>query len=73
MIRINTNYIDRFKCNHTEFLYPISKGVYLAFDRDTLDYIGIEMYYCLTSRSIEKIADEMLNKLLAKGILETTL
>lgn len=68
-MRINKNYLNRFTKNKYEYLYPISKGIYLAFDLKTLKYIGIELLYT-PFYSIEKQADELLNELLCKSILE---
>lgn len=69
MIIINKNYLDRFIKSRFEYLYPVNKGVYLAFDKKSLEYIGLEMFV-LYSNNIEKEEDNKLNELLAKGILE---
>lgn len=69
MIIINKNYLDRFIKSRIEYLYPVNKGVYLAFDKKSLEYIGLEMFV-LYSNNIEKEEDNKLNELLAKGILE---
>lgn len=42
MIQINTNHLHRFKKNRIEYLYMVSRGIYLAFDIDSLEYKGIE-------------------------------
>lgn len=41
MIKINNCYLDQFKLSGHEYLYPVSKGIYLAFDKFTHEYIGI--------------------------------
>ena len=69
MIIINKNYLHLFIKSRIEYLYPISKGCYLAFDKKGLDYVGIECFV-LPSREIEKKEDKKLNELIAKGILE---
>lgn len=69
MIIINKNYLDRFIKSRIEYLYPVNKGVYLAFDKKSLEYIGLEMFI-LYSNNIEKEKDNKLNELLSKGILE---
>ena len=74
MIRINKNYLDKFKKTHCEYLYPICKGVYLAFDIDDLTYIGIEMFYLPYNQNLIDIeGNKMLTRLLSLDILETTL
>ena len=44
MIRINQNQLKRFKKTKTSYLYPVRRGVYLSFDINTLEYIGVEMF-----------------------------
>ena len=71
MIRINKNQINRFKRNNCEYLYYVSKGLFLAFDLNTLEYIGIEVYYL--PANYDKVSfkcEEKLNDLLSKDILE---
>ena len=71
MIYINKAYLDRFKKLHNEYIYPVSKGIYLAFDLD-LNYIGIELFYLpYNQREVDKACDSILNELLSKGILES--
>lgn len=69
MIVINKNYLHFFIRSRIEYLYPINKGVYLAFDRKSLEYIGLEMFV-LYSNKIEKQEDKKLKELISKGILE---
>lgn len=71
MIWINKAYLDRFKKIHCEYLYSVTKGIYLAFDLD-LNYIGIEMFYLPYNQiEVEKQCESVLNELLSKGILES--
>lgn len=71
MILINKAYLDRFKKIHCEYLYSVTKGIYLAFDLD-LQYIGIEMFYLpYNQKEIDKQCESVLNELLSKGILES--
>lgn len=71
MILINKAYLDRFKKIHCEYLYSVTKGIYLAFDLD-LEYIGIEMFYLPYNHiEVEKQCESVLNELLSKGILES--
>lgn len=53
------------------YIYPVSKGVYLSFDSETRTYEGLEMFYLPKwMPSIDKKADELIEELLRKGILE---
>ena len=69
MIIVNKNYLHLFKKLKREYIYPVQNGIYLAFDRDTLEYLGVEMFY-LAPISIEKACDDKLKQLLSLGILE---
>lgn len=70
MIRINREYISRFKFYRYEYLYPISKGIWLAFDKDTLEYIGVELFYQPKTTYYLKQSDELVETLINKNILE---
>lgn len=70
MICINEGYTHLFKKFSGEYVYPVTKGIYLAFDYDKR-YIGVEMFYRpYNSNLIYKTCDIKLNDLLSKGILE---
>lgn len=69
MIIINKNHLDLFKRLKREYLYYVKNGVYLAFDIETLEYIGNEIFY-LAPREVFKTCDEKVNQLLALDILE---
>lgn len=70
MIQINKNHINRFKKIRCEYLYMVSKGIYLAFDIESLEYIGIEMFYLPHNQKIvDKLCDNKLNDLISKDIL----
>lgn len=70
MYKISPIHLDRFTKRRYEYLYPVSKGIYLAFDSETLEHIGIELFYLPFTRDYERKAEELLNNLLIKGILE---
>lgn len=71
MIRINQTQINRFKRNHCEYLYYVSRGVFLAFDLNTLEYIGIELYYLPQDyNKTSFICEEKIRELISKDILE---
>lgn len=71
MLRINQAYIDRFKRNGKNLFYLVSPGVYLSFDGDTLDYVGVEFYFTpgLNSK-INYKAEKKLVELISKGLVE---
>lgn len=70
MIQINTNHLHRFKKTRCEYLYMVSKGIYLAFDIKSLEYIGIELFYLPKNQMIvDKACDNKLNELISKDIL----
>ena len=69
MIVINKNYLHLFKKLKREYIYPVQKGIYLAFDIDNFEYIGIEMFY-LAPISIENSCNDKLKQLLSLGVLE---
>lgn len=70
MIQINNTQLHRFKKTRCEYLYMVSKGIYLAFDIESLEYIGIEMFYLPHDpKIIDKQCDNKLNDLISKDIL----
>lgn len=69
MIMINKNHLPLFKKLKREYIYYVQNGIYLAFDLDTLEYIGVEMFYS-ASNKIYSICDEKVKQLLALDILE---
>lgn len=72
MILINRQYLHLFKKILNEYMYPLDKGIYLAFNVNNLSYIGLEMFYTpYEIRSIYKKEDMLLNELLSKGLLES--
>lgn len=71
MIYINKAFLHLFKKMNHEYIYTVSKGIYLAFNLD-LQYIGIEMFYFpYNQKEIDKQCYITLNDLLSKGILES--
>lgn len=69
LIIINKNYLNLFKKLKREYIYPVKQGIYLAFDIDTLEYLGVEMFY-LASNSVYIVCDNKLEQLLSLGIIE---
>lgn len=71
MIRINQNQINRFKKSNYEYLYMVKRGCFLAFDINTLEYIGIELFYLPANYDIvNKMCEEKISFLLSRDILE---
>lgn len=46
-MRINKLYLNRFKKFSYGYMFMVKKGVFLLFDKDTLEYIGVfnKAYY----------------------------
>lgn len=72
MLKINKAYLNQFKLSHHEYLYPVSRGIYLAFDDETLEYIGIELFYLADPKKYNNLVDETLNSLISINILEVS-
>jgi hypothetical protein len=71
MIKICENQLDKFKKHGYEYLYYVMKGVYLAFDKDTKEYMGIDYFYQPKSISYtDSKCEKMLKKLISLGVLE---
>lgn len=71
MIKINKEYIDRFGKGSYGYYYKVSYNVYLSFDYDTLEYIGVETYQ--NPFNIGKCyqeAERKLGELYAKGLVD---
>lgn len=72
MIRINEQYLYKFKkVGKYSFRYQICGGAYLNFDYETREYTGWETNLSpFIHNFISKKADQLINDLLTKGILE---
>ena len=46
-MRINKLYLNRFKKFSYGYMFMVKRGVFLLFDKDTLEYIGVfnKAYY----------------------------
>lgn len=69
MLKINLAYLNRFIKTKSDYLFPIKKGVYVSFDKTTLEYTGMQMFYNSSYYPLNK-CEETLNKLLALGYVE---
>ena len=66
-MRINRIYVDRFKKVSYGYLFMIKRGVFLLFDKDTLEYKGIlNMYPYKENKEYE----DTINRLIALDYLE---
>ena len=71
MIRINQHCINRFKMFSNVYNYMVSTGVWLTFDKNTLEYIGINVFYTIRDYiSINNKCEKKIHELISKGILE---
>lgn len=67
-MKINNSYINRFTKSKSGYYYPVSKGIYLSFDKEGY-YIGIEMFY-IPKYNVDKYSDKTLRKLISLGYIE---
>ena len=70
MIRINEHYINRFKYFGHAYNYMVKTGIWISFDKDTLEYIGIECFGLYELKGLKTMCDKCINKLIALDILE---
>ena len=66
-MRINKLYLNRFKKFSYGYLFMIKKGVFLLFDKETLEYKGIFTMYPYKEN---KEYEDVINKLIALDFLE---
>lgn len=66
-MKINKIHIERFKKVNYGYLFMIKRGVFLLFDKDTLEYKGIlNMYPYKENKEFE----DTINRLVALDYLE---
>jgi hypothetical protein len=66
-MRINRVYLEKFKKFSYGYMFMIKKGVFLLFDKDTLEYKGI---FNIIPYKENKELDEIIDKLIALDYLE---
>lgn len=66
-MRINRIYLEKFKKFSYGYMFMIKKGVFLLFDKDTLEYKGI---FNIIPYKENKELDEIIDKLIALDYLE---
>lgn len=69
MLKINLAYLNRFIKTKNDYLFPIKKGIYVSFDKVTLEYRGMQMFYNTAYYPLGQ-CEETLNKLLSLGYVE---
>ena len=66
-MKINKLYLDKFKKFSYGYMFMIRRGVFLLFDKDTLEYKGI---FNIIPYKENKELDQILDKLVALDYLE---
>lgn len=66
-MKINKIYIDKFKRFSYGYMFMVKKGVFLLFDKDTLEYKGI---FTMFNYKEDKELDDTINRLIALDYLE---
>lgn len=66
-MRINKIYLNKFKRFSYGYMFMIKKGVFLLFDKNTLEYKGI---FSIIPYKENKELDQVLDKLVALDYLE---
>lgn len=66
-MRINKIHIEKFKRFSYGYMFMVKKGVFLLFDKDTLEYKGI---FTMFNYKEDKDLDNTINRLIALDYLE---
>ena len=66
-MKINKIYLDRFKKFSYGYMFMVKRGVFLLFDKDTLEYKGI---FTMFNYKEDKELDDTINRLIALDYLE---
>ena len=66
-MKINRIYLEKFKRFSYGYMFMVKKGVFLLFDKDTLEYKGI---FNMIPYKEDPELDEVINKLVALDYLE---
>lgn len=66
-MRINKIYLNRFKRFSYGYMFMVKRGVFLLFDKDTLEYKGI---FTMFNYKEDKDLDNTINRLIALDYLE---
>lgn len=66
-MKINKIYIDKFKRFSYGYMFMVKRGVFLLFDKDTLEYKGV---FNMIPYKEDKDLEEVIDKLVALDYLE---
>ena len=66
-MKINKIYLEKFKRFSYGYMFMVRKGVFMLFDKDTLEYKGI---FNMIPYKEDKELEELVNKLVALDYLE---
>lgn len=66
-MKLNSNYLNRFKYMGHHYYFMVSNGIFLTFDTDTLEYTGINTIYNISDKTLVEKETEGLSKLYRLG------
>ena len=66
-MKINRIYLDRFKRFSYGYMFMVKRGVFLLFEKDTLEYKGI---FTMFNYKEDKDLENTINRLIALDYLE---
>ena len=66
-MKINKIYLDKFKRFSYGYMFMVKRGVFLLFDKDTLEYKGV---FNIIPYKEDKDLEEVIDKLVALDYLE---
>ena len=66
-MKINRIYLEKFKKFSYGYMFMVKRGVFLLFDKDTLEYKGI---FTMFNYKEDKELDDTINRLVALDYLE---
>lgn len=66
-MKINKIYLDKFKRFSYGYMFMVKRGVFLLFDKDTLEYKGV---FNMIPYKEDKDLEEVIDKLVALDYLE---
>ena len=66
-MKINKIYLEKFKRFSYGYMFMVKKGVFMLFDKDTLEYKGI---FNMIPYKEDKELEDLVNKLIALDYLE---
>jgi hypothetical protein len=66
-MKINKIYLDKFKRFSYGYMFMVKRGVFLLFDKDTLEYKGV---FNMIPYKEDRDLEEVIDKLVALDYLE---